>query len=220
MSSTPHQQYGGYGHTQGPPAIGIVNNDNDRLRDFFESVDSDRSGSINAEELKAALSNSKVMNFSFSDECAQMMIRMFDRTGDRVIDYNEFEQLHRFLIRMRDAYDEVDTDRSRSLDYNEVCNALQRSGFTLSPQTVQTVFRKFDRNRTNALGLDGYIEMCVFLDNVHNTFSTFDTNRSGSVWFNVDSFVAASTNFVWLNIILKIKIDWNSIKKSFYLLKP
>lgn len=125
-----------------------------------------------------------------------MMIRMFDRTGDRVIDFGEFEQLHRYLLNMRSAFDAVDGDRSGKLDYNEVISALHRGGFMLSPQTIQTIFQKFDRNRTNALGLDGYIEMCVFLGTARNIFARHDSNRSGSAWFNMDSFISACTNFV------------------------
>ena len=62
------QGYGGYGGYNQPPPPQI----NPDVQNLFQSVDKDRSGRINAQELKACLVNGKGENFS--DTACNLMI--------------------------------------------------------------------------------------------------------------------------------------------------
>lgn len=55
-------------------------------------MDRDRSGKINAEELKSALVNGRGENFS--DQACKLMIGMFDQDQSGTIDLAEFDKLY------------------------------------------------------------------------------------------------------------------------------
>lgn len=92
LSHSFHLQYanpygGGY-----PGMPGGVNPETQRM---FDLVDKDRSGKINAQELKAALINGKGENFS--DTACNLMIGMFDTDRSGTIDVTEFEKLFQYI---------------------------------------------------------------------------------------------------------------------------
>ena len=103
----------------------------------------------------------------------------------------------------------VDTlDRSRSIDANELGNALRQFGYTLSPQFINLVVFKYDRSGTarprrasvvpalarvaetvcvhpahgraagaRTLSFDDFIQVCILLTNLTNSFKRYDTQR-------------------------------------------
>merc|ERR1712013_200005 len=78
-----YQGQGGYGapHPQGG---------NQLVYQWFQAVDVDRSGQINALELQQALVNGNMSKFS--EEACRMMIDLFDANRSGTIDVNEFSQ--------------------------------------------------------------------------------------------------------------------------------
>jgi len=167
----------------------------DQLREWFNAFDTDRSNQISALELKQCMERA---GYQFSPETCKMMVNMFDRDGTGQISFDEFQQLHSYIMQMQSAFHQVDSDRSGKLEGNELHRALETSGYRLSPQTFGALFKKFDRHRKGSLGFDGYIELCVFVGTVRNVFATYDVNRTGNATFSFDTFVAAAnrTNFL------------------------
>lgn len=94
---------------------------------------------------------------------------------------------------MKSAFQQVDTDRSGTLDANEVYKAISVAGFQVQSNAFGPIFQKFDRKKKNALDFDGYIELCIFLGTIRNIFQFYDTNRQGVVQFNFDSFISMAT---------------------------
>ena len=80
------------------------------VREIFDRVDTNRSGSINARELQAALSNGSWEPFSEATTC--LFIRMFDRNGDNVLSFSEFKQLWNYLQQWTETFRRFDTDGS------------------------------------------------------------------------------------------------------------
>lgn len=110
FGAPPGNPYGG-----GPPQASGVNPETQR---WFSMVDRDRSGKINAEELKAALVNGKGQNFS--DAACKLMIGMFDADNSGTIDIVEFEKLYAYINQWLSVFKNYDRDNSGSIDENEL----------------------------------------------------------------------------------------------------
>lgn len=181
----PPQQYGGYGAQYRPPQ---PHDPNAELRSWFQAVDQDGTGRIDANELQGALSNG---GFVFNRATVERMIRLFNRDGSGKVDFVEFGSLHRFVKDMTNAFRLRDTSGDGTLDGREVRAALAASGYQLSEGTFQTMMKKFDRRRVGGLKLDDYIDCALTLHMARNTFSFYDKGQTGQVTFNFDSFYCA-----------------------------
>eukprot|EP00760_Papus_ankaliazontas_P015386 PhM_4_TR16495/c0_g2_i1/m.21365 len=164
----------------------------DPLWGIFSSVDTNHNGRLDAGELQRALSS----RWPFRVETAQKLVRMFDRTGNGTIEFDEFRGLFNWVSTMYSAFQQVDTSRNGLLDGQEVRRALQQTGYQLSEPTFQLMMRKLDRERRGEIGLDGYIEMCIFLGMARNIFGFYDNQRTGQVSFNFDSFCTANLSMM------------------------
>merc|ERR1711909_253742 len=109
-----YQGQGGYGapHPQGG---------NQLVYQWFQAVDVDRSGQINALELQQALVNGNMSKFS--EEACRMMIDLFDANRSGTIDVNEFSQT--FVQNVLTKYDPK-TRRLALDNFIVVCFSLKR----------------------------------------------------------------------------------------------
>lgn len=191
----PYSGYGGqpqagpYGHhaPQGnvPPGV------NPEAYQWFQTVDTDRSGFINTKELKQALVNS---NWSaFNDETCLMMINMFDKTKTGRIDMFGFSALWDFMQRWRVLFQQFDRDRSGSISGTELHQALAQMGYNLSPQFAETLVRRFAvRGARPGIQLDRFIQVCTQLQSMTDVFRERDTNRSGNIRMNYEDFLSSA----------------------------
>ncbi|XP_030645407.1 peflin [Chanos chanos] len=192
----PGAPYGGYGQPHGtpyghhphgnvPPGV------NPEAQQWFQSVDTDRSGYINLKELKQALVNSN--NSSFNDETCLMMLNMFDKTKTGRMDLFGFSALWTFLQQWRALFQQFDRDRSGSINSNEMHQALSQLGYNLSPQFIQTLVNRFSpRGRQGAMYLDRFIHVCTQLASMTEAFREKDTARSGNVKMNYEDFLSGA----------------------------
>ena len=113
-----------------------------------ESVDKDRSGSINAIELQQALSNGTWTPFNpetirsfkilivlekknnWINLCSnfRMMIGMFDRNNSSTIDFDEFASLWKYIDEWQRCFRTFDKDNSGNIDQRELKQALTAFG--------------------------------------------------------------------------------------------
>jgi len=161
------------------------------LRQWFGSVDTDRSGQIDVKELQRALA---MGGLNFSLAVVAHMIRLHDRNQSGTIDFDEFSALHAFLTNMRSSFHFFDADRSGQLDLNEIKQAIGRAGFDLDQHSFYATVKAFDPDRTGTLGEPEFIAMTLFLQSARGIFSSFDTGRTGSVTFSFPQFVFAAAN--------------------------
>lgn len=194
----PGGPYGGYGgqpqgghyghhapHGNVPPGV------NPEAYQWFQTVDTDRSGFINIKELKQALVNS---NWSaFNDETCLMMINMFDKTKTGRIDMFGFSALWDFMQRWRALFQQYDRDRSGSICGPELHQALAQMGYNLSPQFAETLVRRFAvRSARPGIQLDRFIQVCTQLQSMTDVFRERDTNRSGNIRMNYEDFLSSA----------------------------
>ncbi|XP_036398315.1 peflin-like [Megalops cyprinoides] len=193
----PGAPYGGYGQPQGgpygqqAPAGNIPPGVNPEAFQWFQSVDSDHSGSISMKELKQALVNSN--SSAFSDETCLMMMNMFDKTRSGRMDLFGFSALWTFLQQWRNMFQQFDRDRSGSISGNELHQALGQMGYNLSPQFTESLVRQFSARRVpGAMQLDRFIQVCTQLQSMTQAFREKDTGMTGNVRMSYEDFLTSA----------------------------
>ena len=176
------------------------------LRGWFDAVDTDRSGTIDAHELSAALRRG---GLSLSPAGAARVMAMFDDGkgaavvggggmsvgiggGGGQITFDAFRRLHPFVQHMAKSFKLFDRGGSGRVGPAEVARMLADGGYSLDAPTLQTLLVKFDSERRGSLGFEDFVQLKVFLHNVGAVFGHYDASRSGVVRFTPDSFMEAA----------------------------
>ena len=159
------------------------------LKVWFDSVDTNRNGSISPQELQAALTKG---NHPFSLATAEKVVRLFDKDRNGSIGYHEFGEAHLFCENMSNGFRQRDVNGNGELDGNEVREAIKISGYSVNDGSFQVLMLLFDRRKSGALLFDDYVELCIFLHNVRNVYGFYDRQQSGQVNFGFDAFLTAA----------------------------
>ncbi|EFB28932.1 hypothetical protein PANDA_013263 [Ailuropoda melanoleuca] len=160
---------------------------------WFQSVDSDHSGYISIKELKQALVNSNWS--SFNDETCLMMINMFDKTKSGRIDVYGFSALWKFIQQWKNLFQQYDRDRSGSISYAELQQALSQMGYNLSPQFTQLLVSRYcPRSANPAMQLDRFIQVCTQLQVLTEAFREKDTAVQGNIRLSFEDFVTMTAS--------------------------
>merc|ERR1711872_347190 len=176
---------GGQGY-QGQGGYGAPHGGNQLIYQWFQAVDTDRSGHINAPELQQALVNGNMSKFS--EEACRMMIDLFDANKSGTIDVNEFSQLYNYINQWKGIFQGFDRDMSGSIDVNEFSQALQQLGYRFSQTFIQNILTKYDpRNRR--LTLDNFIVVCFSLKRLTDSFKRRDREMRGQALIGYEDFV-------------------------------
>ncbi|XP_066292715.1 programmed cell death protein 6-like [Branchiostoma lanceolatum] len=173
----------GYGPPPGGPPPGV----DPTLWGWFQTVDQDRSGSINATELRQALVNG---NWShFNPETCRLLIGMFDQNKDGTINIQEFAALWKYINDWKGCFDRFDTDRSGNIDAQELNNAFRTFGYSLSTSFCGMIVTKFDRTSNCNINFDDFIQVCVMLKSLTDKFRQKDVHRRGMIRINYEEFL-------------------------------
>nr|CAX75377.1 Sorcin [Schistosoma japonicum] len=164
--------------------------DTNSLRHIFSRVDADKSGSISANELQTSLSNG--LGTPFNIRTVQLMVAMFDRDMNGTINFNEFCSLFKYVQDWQTCFRRYDRDNSGSIDLNEFSNALISFGYHLSPQFVNLMMRRFDRNRRGFIAFDDFIYACVCLQTLTGEFGRYDCRGIGHTVFSFEQFLTSA----------------------------
>ncbi|XP_041757949.1 peflin [Coregonus clupeaformis] len=192
---------GGYGgqpqggpYGQQSPAGNIPPGVNPEAYQWFQTVDTDHSGSITLKELKQALVNS---NWSaFNDETCLMMINMFDKTKCGRIDLFGFSALWVFMQQWRQLFQQYDRDRSGCISGTELHQALSQMGYNLSPQFTETIAAKYSvrSGRPGSMQLDCFIQVCTQLQSMTQAFREKDSAMTGNIRMSYEDFLSTTVN--------------------------
>lgn len=194
----PGGPYGGYGgqpqgghYGQHAPAGNMPPGVNQEAYQWFQTVDTDRSGFITLKELKQALVNS---NWSaFNDETCLMMINMFDKTRTGRMDLFAFSALWEYMQQWRALFQQYDRDRSGCISGMELHQALAQMGYNLSPQFSETLVQRFAvRGRRPGIHLDRFIQVCTQLQTMTQVFRERDTGMTGNIRLNYEDFLSGA----------------------------
>ncbi|KAI6653673.1 ALG-2-like protein [Oopsacas minuta] len=149
-------------------AGGIPNQD--FLFRIFQKVDLDKSNAISADELQQALGNGSFT--AFNPETIRLMIGMFDRNKKGTINFNEFGALWKYVCDWQETFRSFDKDNSGAIDRDELKQALTTFG-----------------SGEAAIRFDDFIQCCVVIQTLTNSFQHYDTNRNGWITINYEQFL-------------------------------
>ncbi|XWS20559.1 hypothetical protein CRYUN_Cryun31cG0112200 [Craigia yunnanensis] len=157
------------------------------LREWFERVDSEKTGSITATQLKSAFA---IGNLEFPLSVVQQMIRMYDFDRNGSMSFEEFLALNKFLIKVSRLLSTLNSNRNRGfLGTDDVFEALNKIGFSLDSPAFYTACESFDQKKNGRFQLDDFISLCIFLQSARNMFNAFDTAKQGRVTLDLNQFV-------------------------------
>ncbi|GAA6002736.1 hypothetical protein JCM10207_007650 [Rhodosporidiobolus poonsookiae] len=160
---------------------------NTQLRAWFDAVDADRSGQVTELELKQALVNGDFS--SFSDDTVKMLFGIFDVDRSGTIGFNEFVGLWQYIKDWQGVFRNFDQDRSGTMDGHELHTALSQFGYSLSPNIVNLLLRKYSPLQGNpgssppGINFDRFVRCCVTVRQLTEGFKQHDQDRDG--WINI-----------------------------------
>jgi len=160
-----------------------------QIAQWFNAVDQDRSGQIDARELQKALVNDNWSNFS--EEACRMMIDMFDANNSATIDAAEFGQLFKYINQWKGVYEAQDKDRSGQIEEHEFVKALEQMGYRFSQTFVRNLLNKYDP-RGRRLTLDNFIVASVQIKKLTDSFRNRDREMRGQATFSYEDFVGVA----------------------------
>ena len=156
------------------------------MAQWFNAVDQDRSGQIDANELQKALVNG---NWShFSEEACRMMVDMFDRDRSGQINVQEFSSLFAYINQWKSLFESIDRDRSGFIEQAELAQALQQMGYRFTPTFVSNLLAKYDA-RSRKLTLDNFIVVCVNIKRLTDSFRARDRDMRGEANMQYEDFI-------------------------------
>ncbi|GIL89461.1 hypothetical protein Vretimale_18943 [Volvox reticuliferus] len=156
---------------------------------WFESVDADSSGLLDAKELRQALD---IGGLDYTLAQAHLFVRTFDSTGNQKLNVNEFVELHLFLETVQSSFSRV-ARGGRWLSTADVKQALNLMGHSLSDTAMQAVLSRYDMNRRGNFGVEEFLQMCLFLRTAGRAFQAFDPTKCGFAQFNFNQFCYAAS---------------------------
>ncbi|XP_058785743.1 uncharacterized protein LOC131660515 isoform X2 [Vicia villosa] len=154
------------------------------LREWFNRVDSENSGSITALQLQSALGKG---NLEFSLSVVEQMIR------NGTMSFQEFVALNNFLLKVQHAFSDLERGRGFLLP-DDVFQAVVKIGFMLDSPAFYSVCESFDQSKNGRFRLDDFISLCIFLQSARNLFTSFDTAKQGRITLDLNQFVYCTAN--------------------------
>lgn len=162
-----------------------------KLQKIFNGVDKDGDGRLSEEELRGALINGDYTKFN--PETVKLMIKMFDRNGDKSIDFEEFGYLWKYLADWRKLFARFDQDKNDTISFPEFDDAMKAFGYTLSPGFVQNLFAQYShtnrKTHQRVISFDMFVQCCITVKRMTEAFKQFDTDRDGIVTMEFEQFL-------------------------------
>ncbi|KAF8936275.1 Alpha-1 3/1 6-mannosyltransferase alg-2 [Dissophora ornata] len=155
------------------------------LKDWFDAVDTDHSGSLSCEELQRALMNV---------ETVRLMMNMFDRDNDGTISFNEFIGLWNYIEKWKACFQTYDLDGSGTIDSMELQKALRGFGYNLSEQIVSLIVTKYDVRGRGDISFDNFVQSCVTVQTLTDSFRRIDVAGTGVVTMTYEQFLGLVIN--------------------------
>lgn len=171
-----------------------------QLWQWFTAVDADSSGHITVNELQQALVNGDWSPFSL--DSVKLLMSIFDTDRSGTIGFNEFSGLWRYIKDWQGVFKHFDADKSGTINGKELHNALSQFGYNLSPPLLDLLEKKYDvlsasappnaqhyNQHATGITFDRFVRACVVIKQLTESFQRLDTNRTGSITLNYETFM-------------------------------
>lgn len=163
-----------------------------QLWNWFSAADTNRSGAINAHELKHALMNANYT--SFDDDTIKLLMNLFDINRSGTIGFNEYQGLWKYIRDWHNAFKYFDKDRSGTIDVGEMAEALRKFGYNLTPQLIILIQKKYAPltyrgGHPPGINFDRFVRACVTVKQLTETFRRLDIDHDGWIQIDYDQFL-------------------------------
>ena len=136
----------------------------DEYRDFFEQVDEDNGGTLDAKELQQAM---KMMGMEAPDEQIRAMIGETKGGGDLSLEMNfeEFLTLMAIFVgprgdqqekELEEAFNAIDDDGGGSIDMGELTECFKKYGEKVSQEELDGIIKIMDADGDGVIDLDEF----------------------------------------------------------------
>ncbi|KAM8811460.1 sorcin [Eudromia elegans] len=115
------------------------------------------------------------------------MISMLDKDRSGTMGFSEFKELWAAINGWMQHFMTFDSDRSGTVDRQELEKALTSMGFRLSPLTVTAIVKRYSSH--GKIVFDDYMACCVKLRALTESFKMRDAAQQGFVNFQYDDFI-------------------------------
>mmetsp|Transcript_5154 Transcript_5154/g.15427 ORF Transcript_5154/g.15427 Transcript_5154/m.15427 type:complete len:172 (+) Transcript_5154:233-748(+) len=156
-----------------------------RLRQWFNAIDVNRDGTLDAAELMRALAQA---GLQMPENVCALLLRMHDMDRSGTIDFQEFVSIHNFVSSVTSSFMQVDRDRNGVLTLPEINEALRTNNFFLGENALHAVCASFDHMKRGFLGMAEYVGLAAFLSTGRHLFAHYDPRHTGQVHLNFDAF--------------------------------
>lgn len=163
-----------------------------QLQAWFHSNDTGYpcTGRISAMPLTTLQFGGKNLEIAAAEKAA----RIFDKDGSRMLTFQDFACLYRFLTLVVHGFQRNDVDRDGYATLPEITRAVKELPLGCSEKSVQLYFRKFVGNAyVSAMSLPQYISMAIEMALLKSRFELADPFRKGQVAFSLDTLAQVST---------------------------
>jgi Ca2+-binding EF-hand superfamily protein len=116
-----------------------------------------------------------------------------DRSG--TIGFNEFSGLWNYIKDWQKVFKHFDRDQSGSIDGQELHAALSRFGYSLTPQLLDLVQRKYGSQPAPmgfadpGISFDRFVRACVVIKQLSDAFIKLDSDKDGWIQINYEQFM-------------------------------
>ncbi|XP_066921053.1 programmed cell death protein 6-like [Clytia hemisphaerica] len=161
--------------------------DRNYLWNIFQRIDRNGDQSIDCNELQTALKNGSWAPFNL--ETTRLMIGMFDFNNNGTIDFNEFCSLWQYVTDWTRTFKGYDLDGNGTIDHKELSQAMHGFGFRVSERIISILIRRFDRTGQGQVRFDDFIQLCIIVRMLTNSFQRFDYQRNGNIQVSYEQFL-------------------------------
>jgi len=143
------------------------------MRQYFQEIDTNHNGKIEASELTAALNRS---SFHFSEKVVKRMIALVDHENKGCVSFEEFAELTLFLDNQRIAFAREDNDKNGKIDHIELGRALIDMGFNLKSNQIKHLLAVVDEDHNGTIEFAEFIDLSFYLRILDKLFSKLAQN--------------------------------------------
>ncbi|CEO94473.1 EF-hand domain-containing protein [Plasmodiophora brassicae] len=137
------------------------------LREAFQLIDTDKSGSISLDEIEVLL---KKFGKPFNKEQLSAMLKSVDENGDGTIDFEEFCGLMikpatkdmTFEAELREAFIVFDKDGNGLISAQELMSVLINLGEAVTEDEIATMIADADLNGDGQMDWDEFVKVMTY----------------------------------------------------------
>uniref|UniRef100_A0A023FKC9 Putative calpain-b n=1 Tax=Amblyomma cajennense TaxID=34607 RepID=A0A023FKC9_AMBCJ len=153
----------------------------ENVREAFDLVAS-KDGTVNCYSLQGLLKSLSVQNgnaLEFSLDTCRSMVALMDSNYIGTLTVQEFDRLHKLIIRWMEAFSDHDKDSSGQLSTYELRQALRTAGYSVNQHVLKALILRYGHDRK--ISLSDFIGCAVKLMCMIDIYDDMDPENENAV---------------------------------------